>query len=170
MFTRGQAVAAEGLLPLLPPEPPLLPPEPPLQPPVPPGPGFGRRAGRGAARGARRGAEEEGPPPTSLAEERITTDVSDLLSSIGFSVQLCNRITTIEQLINVEDFLALQEGVIDMIFKRLDTANITYSVVQLSLFKALHHYIKRLHSQNIYVNPATINRNVLISEMDDMQS
>jgi len=169
MFTRGQAVAAEGLLPLLPPEPPLLPPEPPLQPPVPPGPGFGRRAGRGAARGARRGAEEEGPPPP-LGEERITTDVSDLLSSIGFSVQLCNRITTIEQLINVEDFLALQEGVIDMIFKRLDTANITYSVVQLSLFKALHHYIKRLHSQNIYVNPATINRNVLISEMDDMQS
>jgi hypothetical protein len=98
------------------------------------------------------------------------TEVSILLTTLGFPVSLCNRITAAEQIMIATDFLLLHKDIIDKIFTRMDSDNIPYTVAQISLFKALHHYIKRLHSQNIIVDPTIITKNILINELEDMDS
>jgi len=52
----------------------------------------------------------------------------------------------------------------------LDTQGILYTGTQLSLFKALHHYIKRHHTQNLLIDPTVITRNLLIAELDVLDS
>jgi len=100
--------------------------------------GRGGRAARGIIAGPflypGRGQDinQEGVPlpPVPIQaedEELIYTEVSTLLSSIGFTSAICNRITITELIIITQDFLALHKDTIDRVFTRFDHANIPYT-------------------------------------------
>jgi len=85
--------------------------------------GRGKGRGRGRGRGVKAGpfqlgpqglAQQQGPaaqpPLVPLPPQKLVlTEVSTILSSIGFPIPLCNAITNTEQLHKTQDFLLLQK-------------------------------------------------------------
>ena len=115
------------------------------------------------------GAQGTGPEP-GQDEALVVTEFSTLLSSLGFSDALCNWITRKERLIQVLDLLDIHRETITTIFSRIAKEEIHYTGSQDSKFRALHHYTRRMFNQNIPINPTIIDRNLLIQEMELMES
>jgi len=111
-------------------------------------------------------------PPTGHEPESVETrslnEFSTLLSSLGFSNTLCNWMTRKEGLLLVEDLLMISKDAITTIFSRIAEAKIHYTGSQDSIFRALHHYTRRMNSHNIPIDPTVIDRNTLIQEMVEM--
>ena len=99
-------------------------------------------------------------------EDLFLNEFSTLLSSLGFSTEICNWMTTIQRIIQVEDLLALYKDIVTTVFTHLDGAHIHYTGAQMSLFRALHHYPRRIDHLNIPIDPTIISRVTLIEEMN----
>ena len=127
-------------------------------------PGRGRGRGHGAGRaGGGRGAGGRGP-----IEPYQHTEVTVLLETLDFPLQIYDHIKTVEGIRNMDDFRLIAQSEVDRIATRMDLLGIAYTAPQISMVKAIFHLVRRNAQINVIIPAHTITRNLLIQELDLM--
>ena len=146
--------------------------------------GRGGRTGRGIIAGPfpypgrGQGINQEGvplPPVPIQAEVANTfpnppTELSSVLRNLGFPAPIVRYMHDVERLNTLQDVNAIQRDLVTQLFEgmRVHEPPVVYTTLQLQLskFKTLNSYLKRMAASRTPINPASIDNQLLVNEMD----
>jgi len=128
----------------------------------------GGRAGRAVIAGpfpyqGRGRGEPEAPLPPPPPINPPATEIGVVLTNLGFPLDITEYFAA-EGVTLLSHFLILHKDGIDKLFSRMDTAQVPYTAIQFSLIKSLHHYVRRMYTINMPINPILITLELLANE------
>ena len=86
------------------------------------------------------------------------TELSSVLRNIGYPVAIVRHIHDVERLTTLQQVNQLHKDLIEPLFKGLRERDppVIYTTLQVSIFKTLHSYLRRMALSRTPVNPAAI--------------
>ena len=114
------------------------------------------------------------PPPLTIADPPAipdtfpdpVTELSQVLCNLGYPARIVRYIHDVEQLVNLQQVNQLQKDLIEPMFKGMKDRNVTYTTLQVSIFRTLHSFLRRMSSSRTSVNPATIDQELIALEQE----
>lgn len=96
------------------------------------------------------------------------TELSGVLRNLGFPAQVVRYINDQERLTTLQDLNQIGRDLLEPMFSamRVRDPPIVYTTLQLSRFRTLHSYLRRMASQRTPINPAGINEALLVQELE----
>ena len=104
----------------------------------------------------------------AVAFPNPATELSTVLRNIGYPATIVRHIHDVERLTTLQEINQIHKDLIEPLFKGMKerAPPVIYTTLQVSLFKTLHSFCRRMALSRTPVNPAEITYGLLQQEMD----
>jgi len=104
----------------------------------------------------------------AAATAGTNTELGRVLNTLGFPTNILRHLRDHESLTTLQELNQVHRDLIPTIFTGLTSANppISYTTMQLSRFKTLHSYLRRMANARTPINPLNITTDLLIQELE----
>jgi hypothetical protein len=104
----------------------------------------------------------------AAAATGTNTELGRVLNTLGFPTNILRHLRDHENLTTLQELNQVHRDLIPTIFTGLTSANppIPYTTMQLSRFKTLHSYLRRMANPRTLINPLNITTDLLIQELE----